>query len=219
MPWEQPICLGNGGRGRSSGEAGPPEAAPPAPASVEVVGSSDWLAPRGLTSVPRYKNSVLGLEVEGGGGGNKRMLSERASFVEVERWRRRRRRWTSRSESKRARREMESKGSRIVGRRLREGGTERGSVGRADMVPGKVGWEETEARGAGGGGGAGKEGKKGKVVKGVVVVGVGVGRELEGYFGKEGEGGWVGGKTGGIEVESPVRGGAGRWWWPRRTLR
>lgn len=68
-------------------------------------------------------------------------------------------------------------------------------MGRAEeMFAGKVGREETEAGEAGGGGGEGKEGKKGKVVKGgvvVVVVGsvVGVGRELEGYFGKEGEGG------------------------------
>jgi hypothetical protein len=211
MAWEQPSCLGNGGKGRSSGEAGPPEEVPPAPASVDVVRSSGWLVPRGLTSVPRYKNSVLGLEVEGGGGGNRRMLSERASFVEVAQWRRRRR-WTSRRESKRASRETESKGSRMVGRRLREGGTERGSVGRAEILAGKVGWEDTEA---GGGGGGGKEGKKGKVVKGVVVVEgsvVGVGRELEGYFGKEDEGGWVGGTIGGIEVEPPVRGGARRWW-------
>jgi hypothetical protein len=41
----------------------------------------------------------------------------------VERWRRRRR-WTSRRESKRARRETVSKGSRMVGRRLREVGAE-----------------------------------------------------------------------------------------------
>lgn len=90
MLCEQPSCRGNGGKGRSSGEAGPPEAAPSPPASVEVVGSSGWLVPCGLTSVPRYRNSVLGLEVEGGGGGNRRMLSERASLVEGERWRRRR---------------------------------------------------------------------------------------------------------------------------------
>lgn len=118
---------------------------------------------------------------------------------------------------------MESKGSKMVGRRLREEGAERGSVGRAETLAGKVGWEETEAGGPGGGGGEGKEGKKGKVVKGVVVVvegsEVGVGRELEGYFGTEGEGGWIGGKVGGTEVVAPVRGGAGWWWWPRRSLR
>jgi hypothetical protein len=123
MPCEQPSCRGNGGRGRSSGEVAPPEAASPPPAAVEVVGSSGWLVTCGLTSVPRYRNSVLGLEVEGGGGGNRRILSERASFVEVERWRRRWR-WTSRRESKRARRETVSKGSRMVGRRLREVGAE-----------------------------------------------------------------------------------------------
>lgn len=94
-------------------------------------------------------------------------------------------------------------------------------------LAGKVGCEEMEEGGEGGGGGAGKEGKKGKPVKGVVVVlgsVVGVGRELEGYFGKEGEGGCVGGKEGGMEVGMMVgmvvRGGEGwRRWWPRRILR